>query len=656
MRGTSILLLLLLSVSALGEVRPTLVELVALRTATGPQVSPDGRSVAWVLTTRNLDPSAKPADDDRFGGWKTERQLYVASGGAPRQLTYAKDSPGSVQWSLDGTAIAFLRGGRIHILPLQGGEPRAIETGGLEPQLFAFSPDGKSIAFTAAPALTADEKSAKWRSGGAKVFEGEWRNAALYVVDNVVDAKGGEPRRVTDGKEHVNAFEWSPDGTRFALLAAQSADPYVANGLIAPRVIAAADGALVRELETQPGRIGAIHWSPDGKRVAWEKGEETLSLLNVLVVQDLESGQRSNAAAKLDPALSGFFWSADSRSLVILDYEKTASRFYRVAADGSSATPVPFEGRVVRSGLSTDRAGQIVAFLSATPASPSAVTTLDLRTGATKVLADLNPAAAGWTLGAQEIVRWKSPEGAELEGILTVTPDAKPGAPPPLLVMPHGGPDSVTSNDFSTIATYFATNGFSVFRPNYRGGIGYGHSLYAANRNRLGEIEFMDIESGVDALIRAGKADPKRLVYGGWSWGGYLTTWTIGHTNRYRAAVVGAGVTDVVLQYATSDINHGVAADWEYRGNPWLQPEHFAKANPLHSLAKIRTPTLIIHGESDERVPLPNAILLYRALRDIGTPVRLLTYPDEPHGFQNPAHTSHMLGEWLAWYRSELSR
>lgn len=652
MRGKFVLLFLLLSMSALGEVRPTIEELVALRTATAPQVSPDGKSVAWVLTTRTLDPSAKPADDDRSGGWKTERQLYVApaGGGTPRQLTYAKDGPSGVQWTPDSNSIAFLRNRRIHILGLQAGEARSIETGGLEPQVFTFSPDGKSIAFTAVAALTAEEKRAKWRSGGANVFEGEWRNAALYVVD----ANGGEPRRITDGKEHINGFEWSPDGTRFALLAAQSADPYYSFTLRVPKVVAAADGALVRQLEPQAVRVGTIRWSPDGKRLAWEKGEQTLSLLNVLAVHDLESGRRTNAAAKLDPTLAGFLWSADSNSLVIHVNEKTTSRFYRVAADGSSATPVPFEGRVVRTGLAADRTRRIVAFLTATPASPSLVTTLDVTTGATNVIADINPAAAGWTVGNQEVVRWKSPEGAELEGILTVTPDARPGAPPPLLVMPHGGPDSVTSNDFSALVAFFSTNGFSVFRPNYRGGFGYGYALYAANRNRLGEIEFMDIESGVDALIRAGKADPKRLVYGSWSWGGYLTTWTIGHTNRYRAAVVGAGITDVVLQYATSDINHGAAGEWEYRGNPWLQPEHYARANPLHSLAKIRTPTLIIHGEKDDRVPLPNAILLYRALKDIGTPVRLVTYPDEPHGFQNPAHIAHMWGEWLAWYRSAL--
>jgi dipeptidyl aminopeptidase/acylaminoacyl peptidase len=652
----ALLLLLLLSASAFAEVRPTLEELVGLRAVSAPQLSPDGASIAWVLTTRRLDAAAKPSDDDRSGGWKTERQLYVApvAGGAPRQLTFAKENPGSPQWTPDGSAIAFLRNRKIQVLPMAGGEARTIETGALEPQAFAFSPDGRSIAFTATAALTAEEKNAKWRSGGANVFEGEWRNASLYVVNVGVDANGGEPRRMTDGKEHVNGFTWSPDGTRLGVIAAESADPYFSFSLRTPKVIAAADGALVRQLDTQPRTLGSMRWSPDGRRVAWEKTDQTLSLIHVLAVHDLESGQTWNAAAKLDPTLAGFVWSPDSRSLVIHVYEKTASRFYRVSADGSSVTPIPFDGRIVRSSLAHDRARQTLAFYSATPASPGDVTTLDLASGATRVVTSLHPEASGWTLGTAEIVRWKSPEGAELEGVLTVTPDAKPGVPPPLMVMPHGGPDSVTSNDFSAWVHYFAANGFSVFRPNYRGGLAYGRQLYTANRGRLGEIEMLDIESGVDALIRAGKADPKRLVYGGWSWGGYLTTWTIGHTNRYRAAVVGAGITDTVLQYATSDINHGIAGEWEFHGNPWLQPERFARSSPLHSLAKVRTPTLIIHGERDERVPLPHAVLLYRALKDVGTPVRLLTYPDEPHGFTNPAHNAHMLGEWLAWYRKHV--
>jgi dipeptidyl aminopeptidase/acylaminoacyl peptidase len=208
---------------------------------------------------------------------------------------------------------------------------------------------------------------------------------------------------------------------------------------------------------------------------------------------------------------------------------------------------------------------------------------------------------------------------------------------------------------FNAWAQFFAARGYSVFEPNYRGGIGYGRAFYEANRGRLGEIELADIESGVDHLIAAGKADRARLFYAGWSWGGYLSAWTLGHTDRYRAFMVGAGVVDVVVQYVTSDINHGVAADWEYTGRPWLKPEAFERANPSRSLGAARAPTLIIHGESDERVPFVNGEILYRALHDRGTPVTFWAYPREPHGFQEPAHAEHMLETWAAFFDEQLA-
>jgi dipeptidyl aminopeptidase/acylaminoacyl peptidase len=188
--------------------------------------------------------------------------------------------------------------------------------------------------------------------------------------------------------------------------------------------------------------------------------------------------------------------------------------------------------------------------------------------------------------------------------------------------MPHGGPDGVSFETWNGWAQFFAARGYSVFQPNYRGGIGYGRAFYEANRGRLGEIEFMDIESGVDALIASGKADAGRLFYGGWSWGGYLSAWTLGHTDRHRAIMVGAGVVDVVLQYVTSDINHGAAADWEYKARPWAKPDAFEKANPARFLAAAKTPTLIMHGEEDPRVPFVNAQILYR-----GTPVKSYNDP-----------------------------
>ncbi|EYF00129.1 peptidase S9, prolyl oligopeptidase [Chondromyces apiculatus DSM 436] len=287
--------------------------------------------------------------------------------------------------------------------------------------------------------------------------------------------------------------------------------------------------------------------------------------------------------------------------------------------------------------------------MSSTPSDLHAPTLLDLKTGALDVLLPQAHRTEGWAPVKTEVVRWKNPDGIEVEGILTLSPHA-PTGPTPLLVSPHGGPDAVSQERFDLFARYFAARGYAVLRPNYRGSFGYGLDFYAANRGRLGAIEFADIESGVDALIASGRVDPQRLYYGGWSWGGYITAWTIAHTSRYRAAIVGAGVIDVVTQYILSDINHGAAADWEFRGNPWKAPQRFADSNPLRFLHQIKTPTLIFHGESDDRVPPMQGRALYRALTDIGCETRLLLYPREPHGFQEPAHRAHLWATWNAWY------
>ncbi|MHB0971594.1 MAG: S9 family peptidase [Thermoanaerobaculia bacterium] len=646
-RKISLLLIFLLLIATIAIAQPTPRDIAALASASTPQISPDGNSVVYTLTTRTFDSSAKP-DDEASGGWTVARQIWVASpGAAPRQITQGDDKPSNPKWSPDGRLIAFLRKSTLNVISLDGGEARVVKSGAYEPQDFSWSPDGKAFAFTATLPLTDEEKKAKWESGRATAHGEEWRSSHIFVMP----VEGSEPRKVTTWTEHINAFHWSPDGKAFVVNAAESADPYFAYSFQTPKVISAADGSLIRSLETEAKAIGTLRWSPDGRYIAYEKGEGTLSLLNHLVVHcvatDCGDAKPVEIANKLDPSLSRFAWAPDSKSILAHVLEKTTSVFYRLPRDGGKAERVKYGDRIVYSELTSDRAGRI-AFLSSSSLDPSSPTIFDPKTGDVRVVVRTNPQVDQWKLGKTEVVRWKNPEGVEIEGLLTVA--AGSTGPTPLVVFPHGGPDSVSSNGFSRWVQIFAGNGYSVLQPNYRGGFGYGFDFYAANRGRLGEVEFMDIESGVDSLIAAKRVDPDRLYYGGWSWGGYTTAYTIGHTNRYKAAVAGAAVVDTGLQYALSDINHGVAAQWEYKGNPWLQPENFARANPLHSLAKVNTPTLIIHGDADDRVPLPNGIILYRALKDIGTPVRLVTYPDEPHGFTNPAHTADFFREWLAWY------
>ncbi len=642
------------------ETSPTAVEIASLRSLGSVEISSDGRLIAYTVTTPKFDPDAKPKDDDDgSGGWSNSTQLFLlaVAGGRPLPMTAKGADVSSPAFTPDGRSLAFLRkvSGKLklHLILVDGGEAAAIDTGKLDPTAFAFSPDGSKIALLAERPRSEERKRETFQRGGARPWGRDWEPSRLWIVP----ASGGDPVEAYAGPEHVVAFLWSPDGKRFSLVLAPSSDPYE-SGNCAWIAISPTDGsAPARQVSSEPANLGEVAFSPDGRFLAWEQGVGTLSLLNHLVVVEVDGPGRWNAAARLDPTLAGFVWRGDSRSLTAHVAEKTRSRFVELGLDGSRVRDIPFAGpagepaRIVNGAVRSDRSGNVLVFPSSTYVQPRNPTVFDLATSTVRVPENLNPAAAAWPRGRLEVVSWKSPEGPTIEGVMLTSPAAKPGAPPPLMVMPHGGPDGVTTEAFSWWATYFAARGYSVFRPNYRGGIGYGIEFYAANRGRLGPIEFMDIESGVDALVARGLADPRRLFYGGWSWGGYLTTWTIGHTARYRAAVAGAAVVDTAHQYVTSDVNHGVAAAWEFKGNPWKQLEHFDRSNPMRSLGSVTTPTLVIHGEADIRVPFANGQILWRALVDQGVETEFWAYPREPHGFKEKAHVVHFLERWAEWYR-----
>jgi dipeptidyl aminopeptidase/acylaminoacyl peptidase len=637
------------------------VDVASIPDVSGVAIRPDGSQVLFALRTKRFAPAARPGPDfdparpsesDVKAGWTVATQIHVApaSGGPSRQLTFAPEGASRPAWSPDGGTVAFLRkkgpGARIHLLPLSGGEARVLDTGPLAPIDFAFSPDGRRMAFTATLPPTEAERQESWASGGAI----RWGRRHAPAVLHVVDLEGGKPVAVTSAAVHVTAFEWSPDGKRFAAFLAPSADPYDAASMQRPAILVPREGGTAepRWLEDSTAHVGSIRWSPDGRFVAYDLGAGTLSLLNHLVVREADGPGRWNAARTLDPTLGGFAWAGDG-ALIALVADGVRSRFLRLARDGSSARDVGFAGRVARGPLSADRSGGRLAFVSSTPLDPWSPTVLDARTGAATVVFHPVPAAAGWPAVETEVISWKSPEGVTIQGLLTLPPGLRKGEKPPLWVFPHGGPDDVSQLSFSSWVRFFAARGFAVLRPNYRGSLGYGFDFYAANRGRLGEIEFQDVESGVDMLVATGRVDPGRLYYGSWSWGGYLTAWTIGHTDRYRAAVAGAAVSDVVSQYVLSDINHGASAQWEFKGDPWRQPEQFDRANPARHFHAARTPTLVLHGQADERVPFPVGQFLYRALTDVGCEVELLAYPREPHGFQEPAHVVHMLEAFARW-------
>ncbi|MCC6350851.1 MAG: S9 family peptidase [Candidatus Eisenbacteria bacterium] len=632
------------------ESRPSATELVSLRAASALALSPDGGRVAFLLASATFDSTAQPKEGDDGAGWKRERQVWVvdAASHEARALTHGDAAASGPCWSPDGRTLAFVReaGGKavLQLLPLSGGEAAKLATGALEPSEPAFSPDGRFIAFLADAPPDAKERRARRARGGAIHWEHEFAPARLWIVP----VAGGEPRLVPAGP-NVVSFAWSPDGRSFAVLTSESSDPYLVSSLNRLAIVDASGARPARPVPRAPSFHTRPAWSPDGRWVATLSLNGGLSNPNALLVCDAASGAVRDLAPDADRTFMGFAWAADSKSLVAVVSARTATVFERFPLAGAPrALPTP--ARTVTSALVANPAGTRLAFLSATDRTPEEVTVCDPDGGEVSVLTALNPQVAAWRVGDTRLVRWRNAEGIAIEGVLTTPAGMKPGLPAPLVVLPHGGPDEVTTTRFSPLVQYFASRGYSTLRPNYRGSFGYGFAFYAANRNRFGEVEQADIESGVDELIRERLADPKRLYFGGWSWGGYITTWTIGHVQRYRAAVAGAAVSDVFHSYSLSDINHGVAARWEFEGDPWRQPEHFDRVNPIRFVTNVRTPLLLLHGQADRRVPFAESVQFYRALADLGREVEFWAYPREDHGFVEPAHRADYIRRWADWY------
>jgi dipeptidyl aminopeptidase/acylaminoacyl peptidase len=647
------------------QTRPLPLDITSLRGLRGAAISRDGSRVAYVVRVPSFDPKAKPAPDDTKGGWKVEQQLYVIdrAGGSPVQLTFGDDPVNAPRFSPDGRSIAFIRkhGAKpaLQVIAVAGGEPRIVAVGDYEIRRYDWTPDGKSFAFTAVRPPGDDDKAAQWKRGGAHTYDREWQQTHLFVVP----LAGGEPRHVNRGSETVVDYAWSPDGRRIALVLAAGADPVVAGAFQRLVVVNAADGETVQDIDKGDGQtpfiVGRVAWSPDGRQLAYTlTARGGLSEFDELRVRAIgasgASARHVDIAAGLDLELGGFAWAGDARSVIALATARTTTKLVRLPVDGHGAREIPI-GKHVLGGMDADRTGRYLSAGASTSDRPASPVVIDTERGTVTTLVELNPEVAQWTIGRTEIVSWKTKEGATLEGILTVTRDPTAGSPPPLVVIPHGGPDASSVESFDAWAQLFAARGYSVFEPNYRGSTGYGRAFFEANRGRFGEIEQMDIESGVDALIASGKADAHRLFFAGWSWGGYISTWMLGHTDRYRAFMIGAGVVDTIVQYATSDINHAAAADWEYKGRPW-STDTFERSNPARSLGHAKSPVLIFHGENDTRVPFVNSQILYRALVDKGVPVTFWSFPREPHGPQEPAHLEHLFEVWTSFFDAELAK
>jgi dipeptidyl aminopeptidase/acylaminoacyl peptidase len=513
---------------------------------------------------------------------------------------------------------------------------------------FAWSPDGKRIAFIATDPDTPSEQHDKTEKRDWIEVDHDRHFSRLWVLDLATRVA----RRVSPDGMTVSGLDWSPDGTRLALRVAD------ANGIndffYHSRVVLFDPGN---------GRVGATlidhvaddpKWSPDGRRILAEQIRTPGFIGLVPVVHDVASGRATELAADHPGLVTDARWSPDGRSIVALSFEHTRSYLVRIAIEGGTVTRLAsFDGQATSLSLSRD--GRRLAVALTSPDHPAEVWTL--AQGTPRRLTDINPQVAHWRLGRVQEVSWQNhADHRTIYGVLVTPPGASAGTKLPMVVQVHSGPEwawwAGWLGSWAEWAQMLATHGYAVLLPNPRGSDGQGTDFARAVGADWGGMDYQDILDGVDLMVARHIADPDRLGIGGWSYGGFMAAWAVTHTNRFKAAVAGAAPSDLV---AFARITDTPDFPLGYLGDVTTHMAGYDAISSARMLQAVRTPLLVLHGEADTRVPITLGLELYRGLKMRGATVAMVRYPREPHWFHEPAHQADVQQRVLDWFDTYLT-
>jgi dipeptidyl aminopeptidase/acylaminoacyl peptidase len=601
-----------------------------LRNLQDPQFSPDCSRMVFV--------ASDPLKHERR---TTHIWIYERRTSSARQLTFSVKSESSPRWSPDGKTLAFLsnRGGdqqQIYLLHMEGGEATPVTKAKASVTALAWSPDGKSIAYLAPePKSDAEEKKQKEKDD-ARVIDKDDKQPRLRILDLAKN----ESRVLTAADWKIEELAWMPDGQSIAVRGTNrpASDQFVDGIYLVPL-----SGAQ-KELRAPQGPLGSIRVSPSGKWISFASIREDGPVPHDLWVMPSEGGSARNiTASTLDRAVEDYRWSGDN-SLVLLYAHGFRNKIAILSPDGESK---PSPDLPINAGpLAVAPSGEI-AFVGQSSLTPPELWLLNAQ-GHAQQLTHLNSAWENLNLVAPEHFTYKSFDGVDIEAAL-LKPTAYDGKSKlPTIVLVHGGPTGNWKDNIEPWGQLLVARGYAVLYPNVRGSTGYGDAFVKMNRADWGGADFKDVIAGVNDLIARGIADPARLGIGGWSYGGYMAEWAVTQTNIFRAAVSGAGMSNLIAEYGTEQ---NPAYDEWFFGTPYEHAERFLNSSPVFQLKNAKTPTLILQGDTDPIDPLGQSQELYRGLKRYGVETELVTYPREPHGFQEPKHRTDVLNRMLAWFQ-----
>jgi dipeptidyl aminopeptidase/acylaminoacyl peptidase len=644
---SSLSLFLILAVSpAAQSQRPLgIVDLLNIPQLSDPQLSSDGRQIAFTQTI----------SDWQLGRRVTHIWRAGIDGGQPVQLTTGPDGETSPRWSPDGATIAFLakRGtnefAQIYLLPVDGGEPIQLTTHATAVSDITWTPDGAALLFRAPDPKTPTELANEKVRDDVYAYDENYKQLHLWKI--LVGTR--HETRITDGPFSVTAYGLSNDGKRLVYHRAPS--PLLGDGFLGEVWTANADGLEALQITRNGVPETGAALSRDNSRVIFISGsnEQFETYYNSrLFLASVSGGQPRAIVGEKEPLDVTFAtWSRDGNSMYFVANLGVHAELFTIAADGGTPRQLT-NGKHNIAALSvsgsrlvftiSDSSGTDIYTMTAADSTPRRITHVSAYF------------AREFKLGRQEAITWKGADGATVEGILTYPADYAQGQRYPLVVITHGGPQAADKYSVGTAnapAQVLAGKGYAVLQPNYRGSTGYGDTFLRDMIGHYFHNSHLDVMTGVDDVIRRGVADPARLVKMGWSAGGHMTNKIITFTNRFKAASSGAGTAQWVSMYAQSDLRFQ-RTPW-FGGTPWQKNapiDVYWNNSPLKDVANVTTPTLFFAGERDPRVPMAQSIEMYRALKSNGVPTHLYIGPREPHGWTELRHQLFKVNSEIDWF------